>query len=176
VIAVTRLIDRRSPILMSTYPLGAVELRNPRSDTAAEREAIRVSCMKLGDERPDECMRITSFVEATNHFEADRTAEERFEEALDVLATQNVFAHYGLLPSGCFYWPEAGRVLPRELGGRDRPGGISFRVPRDEFPRMDWPQFLLARKPNDLSQRLLRSYHWSHKAERVRLFDRENVI
>jgi hypothetical protein len=121
--------------------------------------------MKFGDERPDECMRITTFVEAMNHFEVDSIAEERFEEALDVLATQNAFARYGLLPSGCFYWPDAGRVLPRELGAPARPGGMSFHVPRDEFPRMDWPQFLLARAPNDLSQRLLRSYHWSNKAE-----------
>jgi len=131
-----------------------------------EREALRQSAAAFEDERPDDCMRIATIVHdnVTEH-EAGRIAEERFDEALDVLGSvAGGLSPMVLLASGLFENLEKRSIHPRTLG-QGRQQGPSFWVARERFPQCDWPQFLLTHAKSELAQRLIRSHHWSRKAQ-----------
>jgi hypothetical protein len=163
-IVAVRLLDHRGMYFPRTYCLNRVEIRNGARDTPSERKKIAKSNQAFGDARPDDCMRIVTVVEAGSDGEADSIAEEHFEEALDVLAPGFFgMSRMALLPTGIYRHLPSMNVTAR-LPGRDHTSGTSFRIMREPFPQLDFPQFLLTETKTDLKQRLVRSYHWSRKA------------
>lgn len=163
---VVRLLDHRGVFHPRTYALGKVEIRNRRADTRAERQAVMESAKAFGDERPNDCMRIATLVEGDlSDYEAGQVAEERFDEALDVLAPEVAgLSRLELLGVGFFADVDRGRLRAR-MPPLGRAGTTSFRMMREQFPQADWAQFLLGRPGSELAQRLVRSYHWSRKAQ-----------
>jgi hypothetical protein len=163
-ILVVRLLDHRGSYVPRTYVLGSVEIRNPRAETDAERRALEESGRFFGDALGPTCMRIATLVDAASTWDADDAAAQRFEEALDVIAPESHgLSDFALLQSGFFFDIKNGAVSSRKpmLG---RTPSTSFRMMREWFARCDWPQFLFSQQQTDLSQRLVRSYHWSRRA------------
>jgi hypothetical protein len=163
-ILVVRLLDHRGIYLPRTRCVGSVEIRNRQADTPVERDAISVSCGAFGDEFNDLSMRIATLVDAPSNPDADNLSEERFEEVLDALASEtHGISQLQLLGAGCFVDLQSGAITPRV----PRPGHVpttTFHIIRERFRPIDWPQYLLSSQQNELSRRLIRSYHWSRKA------------
>ena len=111
---IIRLLDRRGMYFPRTYALGLVEIRNPRSDTQAERDGLRESSRAFGDEDSDGCMRIATIVDGSGTYEAHCAAEERFDEALDVLGAEGGgLSSVALLAPGLALDLKVGRIQPR---------------------------------------------------------------
>lgn len=166
-ITVIRLLDHRGTYFPRTHCLGLVEIRNPRADTVAESDALAESGKLFGDPKLEASMRIATVVDTRIPGEADLLAEERFEEALDVFSAELFgMSRPALLSTGAFHYIADGRVLARTPDARiaGPPNTPVFRVMRERFARPEFPQFLLAGKHSELSERLIRSYHWSRKA------------
>jgi len=163
-IVVTRLLDHRGVYYPRTYCLDRVEIRNRKSDTQSERDALAASCTAFGDIRPDDCMRIVTIVDANGERETDELAEERFDEALDLLTPgSGGLSRMAILGTGVYRHIRDARVRPR-MPRNDALPVTSFRVIREPFPQWEWAQFLATNAQTELQQRLVRSYHWSRKA------------
>lgn len=165
-IVVMRLLDHRGVYYPRTYSLNQVEIRNPKCDTQSERDALAASCAAFGDVRPDDCMRIVTLVDASGDREADELAEERFDEALDLLAPGSFgLSKIAILGTGAYRNLRNAVVHSRTPRNDGLPPTTIFHVMREPFPQSDWPQFMATNTQTELQQRLVRSYHWSRKAK-----------
>jgi len=162
---VVRMLAKGGISVLRTESFGAVDIRSPELDTPAERSALHASCLTFGEE-PDDTfsMRIVTVVEADNVYWADKLAGERFEEVANIRSAQvSSSAQIRLLEAGFIRTIGIG-VVPREPRRRRNPGTF-FRVTSGLFAPIDFGRWLCTTERTDLAKRLVRSYHWSHRAQ-----------
>lgn len=164
-IVVTRMLEPRGISVAKTESFGNVDVCSPKLDSPHERDALHNSCRQFG-ETPDDilAMRLTTIIETGDIYQADILAQERFEEIANIRATQTAGSSRIRLMQAGYFRRIGGNITCREPA-RNSPQGLQFRVSSSFFEPMDFGKWLYVHKRSELAQRLIRSFHWSHRAK-----------
>ncbi len=145
------------------YCLDDVEVYPAVLDTPSEAKAIAQS-LENWSETTNIGMRIRVIIEAETALQAQRFAEARFDEVLDVLDfTGTGLSRFAFLNAGYTRDLGSGEVVARDLLPEFGPHPCFF-IMTEKYPPLDVGQYLLSRPRTDLGTRLIRSVHWTRKA------------
>ncbi|REC94371.1 hypothetical protein [Kushneria indalinina] len=160
---IIKLLDKYSISVSETSVYGTVEIRPHGNDFPFEIDTFKKSANSHGLDYEQYMFsaRVATCLTSKNIQEALNSAENTFNEILDLKAVETSISKLKISSIGLIKNMDTGETFPLEKVGFE--GAMGFLIQRNSIRSYDWINYLLS-LDNDLSQRYSRSLHWSRKS------------